>query len=479
MPRAIVNLAWKTQAGHRHHVEGLGNEDAAFVTDEHPVFDAVLMVADGMGGHPRPQEASQAAVAAARERLFDPARLERAPDPARLLLEALQAAHRAVRALRTSGTGKPPGTTLSLALAAEGVLYVAHVGDGSVFLAREGRVSALAGGEDRRAGNRPAQFLGQDDPLEPECRRLALAVGDRLLLCTDGLTRYFGAAGGEELTRVLGRAGADPQVIASQLTAHSRSRDYDDDTTVAVAEVTALTEAPRPVSARAAVPPKSPEFPREDAVMASAPSARPAKARGVSPLLAALLGAGLLAGGFYAGRTLVPAPPGAPGAPDRAAAREPADPGSLRHLPPGNVILWDELGNRIYALGTRNVAPPSGPLDLQGFTVGRDGRLAAAGRFRYDPTRGLLSDAGGRSYPVELDASSASLRVLRGGTLQVETQPKGARVFVDGQLAGSSPLRVTLAAGRHQVRVVGATWQTESEVEVVAGRSTTLSVGAP
>ena len=56
--RARVQLAGKTQAGHRHQVEGLGNEDAVWVTDAHPAFDAILMVADGMGGHPRPREAS-------------------------------------------------------------------------------------------------------------------------------------------------------------------------------------------------------------------------------------------------------------------------------------------------------------------------------------------------------------------------------------------------------------------------------------
>ena len=42
MLRAEVELAWKTQAGHRHHVEGLGNEDAVFVTEEHPFFAPLL-----------------------------------------------------------------------------------------------------------------------------------------------------------------------------------------------------------------------------------------------------------------------------------------------------------------------------------------------------------------------------------------------------------------------------------------------------
>ncbi|HEU4751458.1 MAG TPA: protein phosphatase 2C domain-containing protein, partial [Armatimonadota bacterium] len=258
MVRAEVQLAWKTQAGHRHNVEGLDNEDAVFVTHQHPLFDAVLMVADGMGGHPRPREASEVAVRTAREHLFDSARLQRAPDPPRLLQDAIRAAHEAVRRLRT-GPGKPPGTTLSVAVVAGGTLYVAHVGDGSVYLMREGRVRGVAGGEDRRAGTRPAQFLGQEDPLELEQRQVELAAGDRLLLCTDGLTRYFREAGPEALERVVGRAGVQVQAIANQLTAHSRPYEYDDDTTVALAEVTGFAAA-RPVPARELQEPTMPEL---------------------------------------------------------------------------------------------------------------------------------------------------------------------------------------------------------------------------
>src|SRR5688500_12636102 len=128
MLRAEVQLAWKTQAGHRHHVEGLDNEDAVFVTEEHPVFDAVLLVADGMGGHPRPREASELAVRAAREVLYDPRQLEAAGEDIQgLLTAALQAAHRGVRSLGDRTSGKPPGTTLSVALLGAGTLHVAHI----------------------------------------------------------------------------------------------------------------------------------------------------------------------------------------------------------------------------------------------------------------------------------------------------------------------------------------------------------------
>src|SRR5207237_356816 len=71
--------------------------------------------------------------------------------------------------------------------------------------------------------------------------------GDRILLCTDGLTRYFGgtvrnerqgpagAESSERLQRVVGRLSADSQALANQLTADGRGELYDDGTPAFVA----------------------------------------------------------------------------------------------------------------------------------------------------------------------------------------------------------------------------------------------------
>lgn len=463
--RAEVELAWKTQAGHRHQVEGLENEDAVWATFQHPVFDAVLMVADGMGGHPQPREASERAVQAAREALtgIGPTDLRTG------LRQALERAHDAVRALR-SGPGKPPGTTLSIAVIADAVLYVAHVGDGSVFLMRNGSARCVAGGEERRAGNRPEQFLGQEAPLEPEIRQVELAVGDRLLLCTDGLTRYFNEAGRSALEEVLGREGAPVATIARQLTAHSRPDDYDDDTTVAVARVTRLTEGrPRPTALR-----EKPRIRSEESPMPPDSRTAPSFLATAVPLT---VGAALLGAGFWAGRATAPPP--------RAAAdaskplREAATPEQLRALPPGNVVLFDPLARRIYALATRPVRASEGAVRLQGFRVGPDGRLQEAGSFRLDPARGQLSVPGGASLPVEVDPNSGAIRVLRGGVLQVDTRPSGAEVLIDGRRVGAAPQRLTLPGGRYRVRVVAPTWARETEVEVPPAGSVTVSLGRP
>ena len=53
---------------------------------------------------------------------------------------------------------------------------------------------------------RPAQYLGQDAPLEPEQRQLPLTEGDRVLLCTDGLTKHVSD---ERIARILSNESAE------------------------------------------------------------------------------------------------------------------------------------------------------------------------------------------------------------------------------------------------------------------------------
>jgi serine/threonine protein phosphatase PrpC len=473
MLRAEVELAWKTQAGHRHQVEGLPNEDAVFTSTDHPLLDAVLIVADGMGGHPLPAEASRAAVEAARDVVMDPMRLGLDADVSTALISAVLAAHRAVRSLHASKSGKQPGTTLSIVALADGQYYIAHVGDGSVFLMRDGQVLAMAGGEAKRLGNRPQQFLGQDAHLEPETRRLKAAEGDRLLVCTDGLTRYFNEVGPEALAAVLGRRGVRMQTVASQLVAHSRPDSYDDDTTVALLEVASLssTAGRRP-----------PAAPTRDGTNSMSSTLQPGSRRGgvVPQLLAGALGGAILLGTGLAGGYLLAARPTPPveiheGQP-ASGSPEPALPEELQRLPSGNLILVDPLGGRVYALATRPNPPAGEPLDLRAFRVGTDGRLAEAGRFRLNPERQELTDSEGHRYPVEWDASRSTLQVVRGGTLVVNTKPAGARVIVDGRPVGVSPVKVTVAAGKRRVRVEGSKWSSESEIGVPAGRSVSVTL---
>jgi PPM family protein phosphatase len=193
-----------------------GNEDSYFCGR------TVFAVADGLGGHQGGEVASAAAVeplAALDGRAF--------ADPGEAA-EALAAAVReANAAILDRAAGNPDlwgmGTTLTAAaVAGEGQLQLAHVGDSRAYLLRDGALEQLTSDHTvvaelvRRGRLTPAQAaihpersiltraVGLDptvpvdlpDPLE-------LRPGDQVLLCSDGLTE---AVDDDRIARVLSDA---------------------------------------------------------------------------------------------------------------------------------------------------------------------------------------------------------------------------------------------------------------------------------
>jgi protein phosphatase len=99
------------------------------------------------------------------------------------------------------------GTTLTIAWSLGAELFVAHIGDSRVYLSRDGLLcqltrdhtlaqtladSGLIAPEEvatHRLRHVLTQAMGSPDMGgKPQVQRLRLADGDRLLLCTDGLT---------------------------------------------------------------------------------------------------------------------------------------------------------------------------------------------------------------------------------------------------------------------------------------------------
>jgi serine/threonine protein phosphatase PrpC len=511
MIRTDVVIGSKSVPGYRHRVEGRENEDAAFVSGEHPFFDAVMIVADGMGGHPEPGRAARTAVAAAREFLFAPERLKelrgRSADPTDLLQRAVQHANGMVRRLAVEPQptarsvaaaptaaewtdDKPPGCTLILAVILDGQLGVANVGDGSVFLFRDRRLLPLAGGEARRLGSRPEQFLGRGDRVDIESVTDRIHSGDRVLLCTDGLTRYFGSgsaatggrttgAGGSEsldrLQQIVGRVSADPQALASQLTADGRGELYDDDTTVLVADVGVSRELPDPQPERER---RSEEQQRMEAAPRQPVSSAPSRTGVVTAGMVVSLIVGVAIGTWHPwSRT--------PG--ERLPVFQPAGspPVDLSMFPRGGVVLAQRGTSRIYVLRTRPVGtpPPDEPLKLSELRVlpGK-GLKDTRNTYTLDASRGRLIDPNGHTYPVTVDGTTGVIQVQQSGTLHLTTKTAGLPVFIDGRYAGPTPLSIKVPAGRHQLQVRaasggGVVW--DLPVEILPGVSVKLSQDTP
>jgi protein phosphatase len=179
------------------------NEDSLF-PDKSGESDgqAVLMVADGMGGHIAGEVASRLAINAA-------ASAELEPD------DRVAAANRAIR----EEVARQPdlegmGTTLTLVeLEPEGVARVAHVGDSRAYLYRDGELRQLTEdhtvaaeyvalgqisadqADDHPQSHMLTRCLGLTRFVNVDRIDLDLSHGDRLLLCSDGLNSMVPADG--------------------------------------------------------------------------------------------------------------------------------------------------------------------------------------------------------------------------------------------------------------------------------------------
>jgi protein phosphatase len=170
------------------------------------------------------------------------------------LLRAIKEANLAIatRSLEDNGL-LGMGTTLTAALIRERTVTVVHVGDSRAYLLHEGRLTQLTddhswvGEMIRRGELTPSEAathphrsiitkaLGTDTEVEPDVLEIPVAVGDRLLLCSDGLT---GMVSDPEVERILSQTEA-PEVLAGQLIQAALAGGGEDNVTVIVVEVAA------------------------------------------------------------------------------------------------------------------------------------------------------------------------------------------------------------------------------------------------
>jgi protein phosphatase len=183
------------------------NEDAGFASHH------VQVVADGVGG----AAAGEVASATTTYVVSALAAAHPATDAATLLRRAVTEAHHQLRA----GVGRDPtragmATTLVAALARHGRVTLAHLGDSRAYLLRRGRLSLLTTdhtlvqtlidadrltpAEARRHPYRSVvlKSVNAAEEPRPDVFDVPVSPGDRLLLCSDGLTdfvdeRTFGA----------------------------------------------------------------------------------------------------------------------------------------------------------------------------------------------------------------------------------------------------------------------------------------------
>lgn len=235
-----MKYSWAT-ATHVGHVRA-GNEDSV-----HPGTDGsgdgplLIAVADGMGGHVGGEIASRVAIEAA------------SAEPADVLTaaERVDAANAAVLDAIRNDTGLAGmGTTLTLGIFdEEGVLRIGHIGDSRVYLLRDGHMTQITTDHtlvsDLVARGQITPFEALTHPrrhlltrvigmadVNAEALDRPLVAGDRVLLCSDGLTTMVPD---HAIAEILHTA-ASPTEAAWSLIEAANAAGGMDNTTVAVVD---------------------------------------------------------------------------------------------------------------------------------------------------------------------------------------------------------------------------------------------------
>ncbi len=196
-------------------------------------------VADGMGGHLAGEVASRLALHTLSRKLDGAEDFGSETDMGHILQDAVAKANEEVlRAARSRGEWKGMGTTLTAALVADHAFAICHVGDSRaywysrhfsdlVILTRDHSLSAEASGDpSSTSGGVLTRALGVTESLNIDSSHGLAKTGDRLLLCTDGVTRSLDR---NDIHEVM--AGDDPRMIPESLVGLAKARGSRDDAT--------------------------------------------------------------------------------------------------------------------------------------------------------------------------------------------------------------------------------------------------------
>jgi serine/threonine protein phosphatase PrpC len=279
------------------------NEDAYLVDTDHELY----AIADGMGGHRGGEVASHTAIEALRAAFARGDKID----------AAISNANTAVIA-RASGHGELEGmgtTMTAVTVAGPGELLFGHVGDSRAYLLHDGQLRRVTDdhslvGELVRSGRLTEEqaeshpqraivtrALGIETDVDVDLYSVVVEAGDRVLICSDGLTDMLRE---REIERIA-RTARDAQQAAEDLVAAANDAGGEDNITVVVVDVADTADTATAVQPAAAEPSEP-----AAAAVPPAPKARGTKLRTVRGLILVLLPVLLIVGfaaaalGWYA-----------------------------------------------------------------------------------------------------------------------------------------------------------------------------------
>lgn len=270
-PKPHLTLAARTHPGHSrpNNEDTFATQSYRLEGDGTPVL--LALVADGIGGHLAGEVASKMTVEIILSRMLT----FRGGDPLPVLHDAiLEASRRVSKAASENPERQGMGSTVTAALVLDDRLYIANVGDSRIYLLRDGRLRQITIdhtwvqeaiqyniiSQEEARGHPQSHVLrrhiggdhlpepdlrlhlreGEDDAQAMANQGLRLKGGDRLLLCSDGLTDMVEDI---EIYRVLSRR--DPEQAAEELLQLALARGGEDNITLIVAAPNLPAEKPK------------------------------------------------------------------------------------------------------------------------------------------------------------------------------------------------------------------------------------------
>ena len=226
----------------------------------------LFLVADGMGGHHAGERASAIAVAAIEQFTLNTFRwffASDSPGAQKVLAQFQSALSEADTKIAEEAADNPElkgmGTTLTMAFQLDAQVCLVHVGDSRAYLYRAGQLHQLTKdhtvvAELVRAGalqqdqvaSHPLRHVitnavgGPNVGVKVESRAFEVQAGDRLMLCSDGLTEMVKS---EAITAVLD-AEPEPEAAAKALLAQANDAGGRDNITIVIVRFDPVEAAP-------------------------------------------------------------------------------------------------------------------------------------------------------------------------------------------------------------------------------------------
>lgn len=199
------------------------NEDRSLVAYRHGVL--VVAVADGVGGEHGGDIASEAAVTELAQAYFrKPGR-----DLRSNLSEAVKAANAAVLQTAEAKNLRGAATTVVAAAVKGGRAAIANLGDSRAYLLRDATLRQVTKDHTGSVHRSITRFAGDPRGVQPDVFYERLRPGDRLLLCSDGVTIHLSE---DDLVPLL--AEGDAARAAQQIVKEAVARGGRDNATAVV-----------------------------------------------------------------------------------------------------------------------------------------------------------------------------------------------------------------------------------------------------